>query len=148
MITAGSFVRALREENAEQHTRDARNPRKVGASSCFSSLVRKSRHITEYSFHCHYELVIRTVTGRNYTRSRLKDTYAHSTLTDKNGEFSSVQTSVGKTTPCTAGAPTAMCRPKPPPIGPNHTFYGLLIPSRPFITRKIVADKNFKRTLR
>lgn len=134
MITAGSFVRALREENAEQHTRDARNPRKVEASSCFFSLVRKSRHITEYfSFHCHYELVIRTVTGRNYTRSRLKDTYAHSTVTDKNGEFSSVRTSVGKTTPCTAGAPTAMCRPKPPPIGPNHTFYGLLIPSRLFL---------------
>lgn len=64
-------------QNTIAHKRDARNPRKAEASGYFSSSIRKSRHITEYfSFHCHYELVIRTVTGRNYTRSRSRYTYA------------------------------------------------------------------------
>lgn len=79
VISIGSFVQALREENAEHYStqRDARNPRKAEASGYFSSSIRKSRHITEYfSFHCHYKLVIRTVTGRNYTRSRSRYTYA------------------------------------------------------------------------
>lgn len=52
---------------------------------------------------------------------------------DDTSEFSSAQASVRKTTPCTAGAPTAMCRPKPPPIGSNETFYGHPVSLRFFL---------------